>query len=282
MTASACYPPKSGWIGYIWGTKPAVVGSIRLTRPHQMKHPITSILLNLAILVLAAPAVSLAAQPQTAAATSAPVRANLGSQRVSPDVRHIADWAVHSRDNKDLPFIIVDKVNAQAVAFDARGRLLREAPVLLGMGVGDRYAPGVAEMDMYDLKPWQRITPAGRYFADEGRDLDGNVVLWVHYDSGVAIHKVPTKFTKQRRQERIRSATPADNRITYGCINVPASFYDHVVARHFRSKGGIVYVLPDSTPLKTIFRSYDIDQPAALRTVQTSPRRSPAVPARRF
>lgn len=247
-----------------------------------MKRPTASILLSLALLAGTVPVAILAAQQQAEAGASAPARVDLGGLKVSSEVRHIADWAVHSRDNSGLPFIIIDKVNAQAIAFDARGHLLREAPVLIGMGVGDRYAPGVAEMDMYDLKPWQRITPAGRYFADEGRDLDGARVLWVHYDSGVAIHKVPTKFTKQRRQERIRSATPADNRITYGCINVPASFYDQVVARHFRSKGGIVYVLPDSTPLQQVFRSYGTDQPAAGRTVQTSSRRSSAEPARRF
>ena len=248
-----------------------------------MKHPLASILLNLAVIVGSAPAVSLAEQPQAGAAPSVPARADLGRERVSSGVQQIADWAVHSRDHKDLPFIIIDKVNATAVAFDAGGRLLQKAPVLIGMGVGDRYAPGVAEMDMYDLKPSQRITPAGRYYADEGSDLDGQRVLWVHYDSGVAIHKIPTKFTKQRRQERMRSPTPDDNRITYGCINVPPSFYDQVVARHFRSKGGIVYVLPDSTPLKTVFSSYDVvDQPAAARAVQTRSSRPSAVPARRF
>lgn len=247
-----------------------------------MKHPLASILLNLAVIVGWAPAVSLAEPQQTSAAPAGPARADLRSERVSPEVRHIADWALHSRDHKDLPFIIIDKVNATAVAFDARGRLLRKAPALIGMGVGDRYAPGVAEMDMYDLKPSQRITPAGRYYADEGRDLDGQRVLWVHYDSGIAIHKIPAKFTKQRRQERMRSPTPDDNRITYGCINVPPSFYDQVVARHFRSKGGIVYVLPDSTPLKTVFSSYDVDPPAAARAVQTSSSRPLAAPARRF
>lgn len=247
-----------------------------------MKHPLASILLNLTILGGSAPALSLAEQPQAGAAPSGAARADLRSERVSSEARQIADWAVHSRDHKDLPFIIIDKVNATAVAFDARGRLLQKAPVLIGMGVGDRYAPGVAEMDMYDLKPSQRITPAGRYYADEGRDLDGQRVLWVHYDSGVAIHKIPTKFTQQRRQERMRSPTPDDNRITYGCINVPPTFYDEVVARHFRSKGGIVYVLPDSTPLRSVFSSYDVDQPAAARAVQTSSSRSPAAPARRF
>lgn len=247
-----------------------------------MKHPLISILLNLTVLAAAAPVAALAAQAEITAAPAPSARADVRKHRVSSEVRHIADWAVHSRDHHGLPFIIVDKVNAQAVAFDADGKLLRTAPVLIGMGVGDRYAPGVAEMDMYDLKPWQRITPAGRYVADEGSNLDGERVLWVHYDSGVAIHKIPTKFTKQRRHERMRSPTPEDNRITYGCINVPPSFYDEVVARYFRNKGGVVYVLPDSTPLRTVFRSYDVDEPAAARTIQTSSRRSSASPARRF
>ena len=107
-------------------------------------------------------------------------------------------------------------------------------------------------------------------------------MLWVDYDSAVSIHPTATGVASEKRAERLASPTPDDNRITYGCINVPASFYDQVVARHFRSKGGIVYVLPDSTPLQQVFRSYEIDQPAAGRTVKTSSRRSPAVPARRF
>ena len=223
-----------------------------------MKRSTASILLSLALLAGTAPVASFAAQQQAEAAASAPARANLGSLRVSSEVRHIADWAVHSRDHSGLPFIIIDKVNARAVAFNAHGRVLRDAPVLIGMGTGDRYPPGVAEMDMYDLKPSQRITPAGRYFADEGRDLDGDRVLWVHYDSGVAIHKVPTKFTRQRRQERIRSATPTDNRITYGCINVPREFFRNVVASAFDGTRGIVYVLPETRPAQGVFGSYAV------------------------
>jgi L,D-transpeptidase catalytic domain len=181
-----------------------------------------------------------------------------GTPTLPADVQHIADWAVHSGDHKGLPFIIVDKVNAMAVAFDNKGRRLRSTPVLVGMGVGDKFEPGVAEMEMHLTKPSQRITPAGRYVAEEGVNLAHERVLWVDYDSGIALHKIPAKPTKQRRHERMRSANAADHRITYGCINVPPAFYDQVVRPHFSAKGGVVYVLPDSLPLKAVFKSYDV------------------------
>src|SRR5690349_7283299 len=73
----------------------------------------------------------------TASATSAVVkRADFRGASVSRDVQHIAQWAVHSGDHAHLPFIVVDKINAVAVAFDAAGRLIRTTPVLIGMGVG--------------------------------------------------------------------------------------------------------------------------------------------------
>lgn len=184
-------------------------------------------------------------------------RADFRSEAVSSEVRNIAQWAVQSGDHKGLPFIVVDKVNAQAVVFDSSGRLIRSTAVLLGMGIGDTWAPGVLQMDMHQTQPWQRITPAGRFVADEDRNNKGQRVLWVDYDAGIALHKLPSKKTKQRRHERIRSADPAERRITYGCINVPPAFYDQVVHPNFRRKGGVVYILPDVAPVKTVFQSYD-------------------------
>src|SRR5215212_4163456 len=80
-----------------------------------------------------------------------------GTPTLPADVQHIADWAVHSGDHKGLPFIIVDKVNAMAVAFDSRGVLVEATPALLGIGAGDVFAPGVVSLNMYDTQPWQRI-----------------------------------------------------------------------------------------------------------------------------
>ena len=218
----------------------------------------------------------------TSVAAAAAKRVDFRGTAVSPEVQHIAEWAVHSGDHQRLPFIIVDKLNATAAGFDAKGRLIRTTPVLLGMGVGDTFAPGVVDMDMYQTQPWQRITPAGRFFAEEDLNLKKQRVLWVDYDTGIAIHKLPTKKTSQRRHERIVSPNPADHRITYGCINVPAPFYDQVVHLHFGAKGGIVYVLPDSVPLKSVFKSYDVGDQASMPPVRQSS--NDAVPAatRRF
>jgi hypothetical protein len=92
-------------------------------------------------------------------------------------------------------------------------------------------------------------------------NLERETVLWVEYDLGIALHKLSPKRTKQQRHERMATRDPTDNRITYGCINVPPAFYERVVAAHFRPRGGIVYVLPDSTPIKSVFRSYDVGEP---------------------
>jgi hypothetical protein len=193
-------------------------------------------------------------------------RADFRGYPASADVHHVADWSVHSGDSLGLPFIIVDKINARAYAFDRHGTLIDSTPILIGMGVGDKFAPGVLQMDMYKTKPSQRVTPAGRFFAEEDRNLEGEKVLWVDYDAAIALHRLPKKFTKQRRHERIVSPDPAEHRITYGCINVPSAFYDRVVAGHFRSRGGYVYVLPDSMPLTSVFRLQDVAPRTITRT----------------
>ena len=49
------------------------------------------------------------------------------------------------------------------------------------------------------------------------------------------------------------SPTPDDNRITFGCINVPRAFYAKTLSPAFRRKGGYVYVMPDTKPLEAVF-----------------------------
>ena len=236
----------------------------------------------LCALALGGVALSAPVLPSTASAeVVAMKRADFRGQTFAPDVHHIADWAVNSGDHKGLPFIIVDKQNAKLVAFDRTGKLIQATPVLLGMGVGDTFAPGVMELQMHQMQPWQRITPAGRFFAEEGVNLEGQSVLWVDYDAAIAIHKLPAKETKQRRRQRIVSPDPAQHRITFGCINVLPAFYDRVVYPQFRAKGGLVYVLPDSTPLKTVFKSsYEVGERRLSSAAQAVGASSP--PVQRF
>ncbi|WP_332781823.1 L,D-transpeptidase [Sphingomonas sp. PB2P19] len=164
----------------------------------------------------------------------------------SDDIRAMAAWVVASADGKGLPFVIVDKVHAQVASFDAAGVLKGTAPALLGVASGDVSPPGIGTMRLSQITPAMRITPAGRFEATLGRDLGPDDVLWVDYDAAVSLHRVVTHKPAERRLQRLASATVLDNRISFGCINVPARFYDDVIRPLFRPANGIVYILPET------------------------------------
>ena len=191
-------------------------------------------------------------------------KAILERERASGDVRHIANWVIHARDNhagdeSRLPFIILDKKAARLFVFDSAGRLRGAAPALLGMGIGDTAVPGLGARELSNISPRERITQAGRFVADLGLDSKGEDVLWLDYQDSLAIHRVITTNPKERRAHRLATSTPADNRISYGCINIPVKFYEEVVRPAFTGTRGVVYVLPETKPLHTVFASYDVN-----------------------
>jgi hypothetical protein len=57
----------------------------------------------------------------------------------------------------------------------------------------------------------------------------------------------------ERRAQRLESATAQDNRISFGCINVPEAFYEKVVSPAFRNTLGVVYILPEMSSAKLLF-----------------------------
>ena len=196
-------------------------------------------------------------RPQ-AHATQGSVRlADFGSEKPAQDVRHVADWVADSRDNQAMSFAILDKVNAKVYVFDPQGRLRGASPVLLGTAPGDHTVPGIGERKMADIRPHERTTPAGRFVAEPGRNLQGEDIVWVDYDAAVSMHRVRANKPEERRLERLASPTPDDNRISYGCINVPVRFFNEVVSPSF-SHRGVVYVLPETKPVRSVFRSYDV------------------------
>ncbi|MBA3588732.1 hypothetical protein [Methylibium sp.] len=190
----------------------------------------------------------------------------------SDEARRIADWVVDSADHGVLPFVVVDKQQAQLHLFDTQGRLLGTAPVLLGLAKGDESVPGIGERRLADILPEERTTPAGRFNAEPGRNLDGEDIIWVDYDAAVSMHRVRASKPAERRLQRLASATPADNRISYGCINLPASFYDDVLRPAFAETRGIVYVLPETGSAQAEFGAYDVDLRAVRRAASLQPR----------
>ena len=189
-----------------------------------------------------------------------PKRANFGREHKSEQARHVADWVVDSGDNRSMPFAIVDKVDAKVFVFDAHGRLRGAAPALVGLARGDYAVPGIGNRKLSDVRPQERTTPAGRFVASMGLNAKDKDVLWVDYKDAVSLHRVITTNPEEHRLERMASPTPLDHRISYGCINVPAKFFDKVVRPAFTGTSGVVYVLPDIRPIGEIFKSYyDVD-----------------------
>ena len=126
----------------------------------------------------------------------------------------------------------------------------------MGLGRGDDSAPGIGTREISKIPPKERTTPAGRFVASFGKARGEENVLWVDYESAVSLHAVISASPKEHRVARLRSPTPDDNRITYGCINVPTAFYKEVVLAAFKGATGVVYVLPETKPLEEVFPAY--------------------------
>ena len=187
-------------------------------------------------------------------------RADFKGALPSDEARNLADWIIDSNDNRRLPFLIVDKKLAVVFAFHADARLRGTTPVLLGSAIGDSSAPGIGQRKLSAIRPGERTTPAGRFVAALDRNLQGVEILWVDYDAAISLHRVVTGTPTERRAQRLTSPTPLDNRISFGCINVPPEFFDDVVRPAFKGTNGIVYVLPETRPAREVFGSYKVDE----------------------
>jgi hypothetical protein len=171
----------------------------------------------------------------------------------SRDADRLAAWVIDTDDNHGMPFIIVDKVNAEVLAFDRQGLLIGAAAALVGLALGDDSPPGIGDRLLADISPAERVTAAGRFVAARGVNLKGKDILWLDYNDALSLHAMIEGTELERRRQRMDSATPLDNRISYGCINVPAEFYDRIVRPLFSSTSGIVYVMPETRSIEDEF-----------------------------
>jgi hypothetical protein len=185
--------------------------------------------------------------------------ANFGSEQPSPDARHMANWIATSGDNKDMSFVIIDKKDAKVYVFDPHAHLKAAAPALLGSAIGDDTASGVGDKPLDAVLPEEKTTPAGRFIAEVGKDTRGEDVVWVDYEAAVSMHrvlKVPERLTA------LASSTKDDNRMSFGCINLPPEFYENVLRPTVDRTGAVIYILPETRPLAATFASYhDVNAP---------------------
>ena len=206
-------------------------------------------------LLAIAPPMGVAAERNPARGSAAPVRGGAGSVApvVSSEARQLAEWVALTADHAGAPFIIVDKKRASVLVFEVDARLRAHSAVLLGSALGDDSVPGIGTRPMAQILAAERTTPAGRFVAERGRNAEGEDVVWVDYDAAVSMHRVRTKNSAERRAARLASPTIADNRISYGCINVPVAFYEGFIQPIFALRRAVVYVLPDVKSVAEVF-----------------------------
>lgn len=188
-----------------------------------------------------------------AAPPADPVADGTPAPGASTEVQQVVATVVARRDNQRLPYLIIDKANARVFVFDAAGRLMGSDAALLGLARGDRSAPDIGTRKLAAIGPAERVTPAGRFLAYLDHDAKGQQVLLIDYDASLALHPVAKGTVAERRAERLASATPDDNRISFGCINVPSRFYADVVGPAFARTPGVVYILPESGDWRALF-----------------------------
>ena len=211
-------------------------------------------------------------QPQAPASAASnrvpawqPVKVDFGNEEASADARRLAQWVAYSGDHQRLHFVILDKKFAKVFVFGPDAKLIGASPVLLGYAPGDDSVEGIGQRAIDQVKPHERTTPAGRFVGEPGRNALGEDVVWVDYDAAVSMHRVRATNPAERRLERLASPTIEDNRISFGCINMPVVFYEGVLAPAFNKRYGIVYVLPETKSLEQVFAQVD-SVPRSFRT----------------
>ncbi|MDP3905731.1 L,D-transpeptidase [Novosphingobium sp.] len=218
--------------------------------------------------LLAGPLMSDAVSAATASSELPPAQihrqADFRGEDASREARQVADWVVLQADNQGLPFIIVDKVNAKVFVFDAVGLLRGAAPVLLGMAKGDIAPADIGSRKLSAISSSERITAAGRFITSAGHNQANKDILWIDYVSSMSLHPVITTNPAERRLKRLQSPSVLDNRISFGCINVPANFYETVVRTTFTNTTGITYILPEIASIYQVFAMQEpTDRPGA-------------------
>ncbi len=193
------------------------------------------------------------------------LKAIFGEETASAQTRQMADWIAHSNDNAAAAFFIVDKVFARVYVFDAQARLQASSAVLLGAAIGDDSVPGIGARPISQVLPAERTTPAGRFVAEAGLNLNYEDVIWVDYDAAVSMHRVRASNPAERRLQRLASESVDDNRISYGCINVPVGFYESYLRPTLAMHKVVIYVLPELKSLQQVFKFYPPVQAQQLR-----------------
>ena len=160
---------------------------------------------------------------------------------VSPDANAVRNYVAATNDSQGKSYLVADKKAGMLYMFSASGDKLTETSAIFGRDMSDSARSG--------------STPAGKfnlnYMPYEVSGYGGSVQAFAQQQSAAnpskgeifAVHRV-LNVPGQNRLGRLSSKTSADNRISDGCINVPAAFYDNTLDGTF---SGPMYVIPETS-----------------------------------
>lgn len=190
--------------------------------------------------------------------------ANVGTvevqQVLSQPANVVNGWVRQAGDNQGQRYIIADKAAGMLHIMSAEGTVLESAPALYGKKQGDGMTVGETPAGIFLLHHQPAPTAYGGDLQQFATAPDGDVY---------AIHRVLTTNPRQNRQGRLNTPTPDDNRISLGCINVPADIYNQYLTQGFQGK---LYILPDQEDITTTFAAIaEQNAKVALRVGETLP-----------
>jgi hypothetical protein len=151
-------------------------------------------------------------------------------------------------------FFIADKPGGKIHVFGRDGRLIASSPALYGKTPGDELLQhGARTLSELNAGP---ITPAGKYEVRfENSDYAGGKLGRLYelgndnpsYLGGVAVHSVYLGKPSEGRLGRLASDTPADNKISHGCINTAEPvFVGKIVPNIAELDHGLIFILPEN------------------------------------
>ena len=216
-------------------------------------------------------------------------KADYNGRQLSPNAKRVADWIAAQNRPSDVSQIVDPATGVLYVM--KGGKVVADSTALFGKaGVAsiqhleNKFGGRSAWYDQDHTPEANKITPAGRYSLEKEDDSDYGTRLVFNQSLGVAfaIHRLYLGDPKERRQQRLDSATTSDNAITYGCVNVSNDFYDNTLAKFDYSGGAFAYLLPsDPSQLNALVDMPDTNLRATSTTTTTSNNEGAAAPAER-
>lgn len=89
------------------------------------------------------------------------------------------------------------------------------------------------------------------------------LAAWIDHEAAVSMHRVRPGEPAERRLARLASPSQCDDRISYGCINLPSAFFDEHFWPNVGTGMSIVHVLPETRPLAAAFPALAAREPDA-------------------